>query len=283
MKYGIPTQGLQKIPMWRIGNETKGMSCARATPCFDPLKVTHENYPKFIHIPNNVGMIVEEIGTHLFAENGMDDFYWGHSSSEMQILRKAGVNVERILPEEYEHFTVPKHPYYSCSLWHRPIDWWRVEGYDFYDDRRTFCVVRNPLARAMSEVNQWRTIRNITCLKSSEAENIIITTLSKLKEKAISFGGKEYKYPHDDCQWEAQVNYVFDGRGCRVCDDVVYFEDLAHQLTILFTAYGFNPQFNFMKFNFNKCKLPKMKYETVQSIVEAYEMDFLAFGYSTHL
>ena len=80
-----------------------------------------------------------------------------------------------------------------------------------------------------------------------------------------------------------QSDYVFLGNGCRVCDDVVYFEDLVRQLTILFTAYGFDPPFGFEKSNYNKCtesKVHLMEEETVQMIANAYEKDFLTFNYS---
>jgi len=284
MKWGIPTQGLEMVPIWRIGNETEGKSCARATPSFDPLKLTHEYYPKFIFIPMNAGTMVEVIGTHLFEKFGLDHFWWGRSTSELHILKKAGVHVERIPPELNGQSKVPRHPYYSCSWWHRPVDWWRAEGYDYNDGRRTFCIVRSPFARLNTEVNYLRLLRkrDNTCLKSKEAEKVIKATLSELKKKAVSFGGKEYNYPQNDCHWVTQANYVFDDRGCRVCDDVVYFEDLFRQLMILFTAYGFDPAFKFMKVNFNICQLTKMEHETVQFIAEAYEKDFLAFRYSTH-
>jgi len=281
MKEGIPTQGLKKITRPRIEEETEGRSCERATPSWESSRITVENYPRFIHIPKNAGTTVERIAHHMSFRNESHHTLWGRSNA--MSLKKAGVDVELMSQIEFKNSKVPKHPYYMCHWWHRPIDWYRVEGYDFYKNRRTFCVVRNPFSRSNSEVNFLRHLHPPNCLNSGKAGNAIKDWLRKQKQWAFLFRGKEYNYPVGDCHWIPQVDYIFDDQGCRVCDDIVYFEDLVRQLTILFTAYGFDPPFGFENSNGNICTESKahfMEHETLEMIVEAYEMDFVVFGYS---
>jgi len=90
--------------------------------------------------------------------------------------------------------------------------------------------------------------------------------------------------PINDCHFLRQVDYVFDDHGCRVCDDVVYMEDFVRQLTILFTAYGFEPPFVFERANpgntCNETKIHKMPEKVKGLITDYYEKDFSTFGYS---
>jgi len=278
MKAGIPTQGLKKIPKHRIDQETLGRTCARLTPSYDFSKVTPENYPKFIHIPKNAGTMVEQY----HARIGKATSLWGLEDEEI-ISENSVTHIKRMSAFEFENLKFPMHPYHMCSWWHRPIDWWRNEGYEYYNTRRTFCIVRNPFSKANSAANAFYNYHPPNCLSSSQTDIAITEWLQKQKKWALSFGGKNYTYPIVDCHWVTQVHYIFDDHGCRVCDDVVYFEKLIRQLTILWTAYGLDPQHAFEKTNDQRCtksKVHEMEVETAKMIAEAYEMDFLAFGYS---
>jgi hypothetical protein len=279
MKDGRPTQGLKEIPRLRVDEETQGKTCSRPTPSFEMANMTAWNYPKLIHIPKNAGATIEHFGNQISLTNCK--VTWGQT--DKNDLKKAGVEIHKIDEKELPKVENPKIWYQSCSWWHRPVDWWRAWGFPYFDNRRTFCVVRNPFSRVNSEVNFLKHSKPPNCLTTSQVENTIKKQLGNRKHLALSLGGREYNKPIGDCHWVPQVNYVFDDNGCRVCDDVLFFEDLVHQLTVLFTAYGFEPPFEFKKLNYQKCKESKvnlMEEETVQMIVGVYEKDFLTFGYS---
>jgi len=280
---GIPTQGLEALPNSRSKWTSRGQRCQRETVAYNTKNVTWETYPKFIHIPKTGGTTIENIAFSVFTPDHGSHVQWGRSTPG-PVLHKAGISAEDLKTHPTEQTrTGLIHPYYSCHWWHRPVDWWRSEDHEYFSKRRTFCIVRNPWSRIVSELNFVSHRSPPNCFNTLQAEQILSGALKK-QQLNITFHDRQIPMPISDCHYLRQVEYVFDKDGCRVCDDVVYTEDFVRHLTILFTAYGLKPPFVFEKANtVNTCdeiKIGEMQVKTKEKVTDYYKHDFLAFGYS---
>jgi len=90
---------------------------------------------------------------------------------------------------------------------------------------------------------------------------------------------------HEDCHYLPQSEYVFDVGGCRVCDDVLVFEDLEDQFKSLLETYGFAYSDNaFETVLLHKSSCPVINIldldaEMLEIINQLYVNDFRNFGY----
>merc|ERR1719320_1202920 len=148
---GIPTQGLQSLPNSRLKWENGGKSCQRRTVAYNTKNVTWETYPKFIHIPKTGGTSIENIAFSVFTPDHGTHVQWGRSTPG-PVLHQLGISDNQLRTKPMEKILSEHiHPLEACHWWHRPVGYWRDGGYDYFSKRRTFCIVRNPWTRIVSE------------------------------------------------------------------------------------------------------------------------------------
>merc|ERR1719233_1787332 len=87
-----------------------------------------------------------------------------------------------------------------------------------------------------------------------------------------------------DCHYLSQSEYVYDINGCRVCDDILMFEELTDNLKSLFRRYGIDYHDIDFAHLVHPAKCEDLNYEdlppmTPQIINDRYKYDFMNFGY----
>jgi len=89
-----------------------------------------------------------------------------------------------------------------------------------------------------------------------------------------------------NCHYIPQYEYVFDVDGCRVCDDILVFEELEDQFKGLLRMYGFDSQVNPFEtvgyINVSSCpafNILDLPPKLIKIINERYKMDFQKFKY----
>ncbi len=92
-----------------------------ADPALLPLTATGGVPLQFVHIPKNAGTTMEDLG----AANGID---WARNRGDW-----------------------PNSTWYVCSPWHEPPATFTAHGVNPYAGADTFCIVRNPYDKAISE------------------------------------------------------------------------------------------------------------------------------------
>jgi len=138
---------------------------------------------KFIHIPKTAGTAIEDAG------------------------RKAGLWWGRF--DRSDHVG---HINSSCMFWHEvPIS--RDESV------RTFCVMREPFDRILSEIRYELALEGRSCLSEQELNF------------RVDFCAR--KGQHMDCHWIPQYEYV------KHCDHILRYDHLHHDFNVLMKAYGY--------------------------------------------
>merc|ERR1711884_751354 len=91
-----------------------------------------------------------------------------------------------------------------------------------YSECDTFCVVRNPIDRAISAHTYLRReagLKNLAC-------------------SAIGLGSS-LKMPYAlGCFFVPQAEFVFGANGSRLCQHVLHFENLTAEFNLLMQRYG---------------------------------------------
>ena len=137
----------------------------------------------FIHIPRTGGTAIEEFGKTLGVR-------WGRRSRENDAGYSNGVHS-------------------SCSFWHRPL---RAHP----KSKHTFCIVRSPLERAVSE---YRFTHPTRCSAKGLNEYLRRVLVNKEPSK-------------NDCHFVAQTEFV------RFCDSVLCYRDADSLADLLKKAAG---------------------------------------------
>eukprot|EP00468_Gymnochlora_sp_CCMP2014_P000798 CAMPEP_0167742988 /NCGR_PEP_ID=MMETSP0110_2-20121227/1755_1 /TAXON_ID=629695 /ORGANISM="Gymnochlora sp., Strain CCMP2014" /LENGTH=212 /DNA_ID=CAMNT_0007627287 /DNA_START=297 /DNA_END=935 /DNA_ORIENTATION=+ len=145
---------------------------------------------KLIHIPNTGSSMIEEIA----IKNGIA---WGK-------FDKSGLTSQNLPPDK-------------CSPWERlPTK----RSQTIY----TFCIVRNPLDRALTQISRENSLRDI-CYTNNEV-NEILGSCDRLTNYSMS------------CHWIPQYKYS------SFCDHVLKYEDLKSEMESLMKNYDINVEFD---------------------------------------
>jgi len=138
---------------------------------------------KFIHIPKTAGTAIEEAG------------------------RKAGVWWGR-----YDRSNHVVHINSSCMFWHEvPLR---------HDESvRTFCVMREPFERILSEIRYELSLEGRNCMSEREL-NFRLDFSARIGQ-------------HMDCHWIPQYEYV------KHCDHVLRYDHLRSDFNTLMRHYGY--------------------------------------------
>ncbi|CAK9032643.1 unnamed protein product [Durusdinium trenchii] len=173
---------------------------------------------KFIHIPKNAGSAIENLGYHL-------KYAWGLHDHSLHCLNASEcsqtVPVRRLCcwPNNVT----------ACSVWHYPprMD---EELTQNYANCSTFCVVRDPLRRFVSEyfyISKQRHTPGPLCNQRTFEEYANATLQRLMIDPWI-----------DDCHHVPQAYYLSSRTGRRSCDHIIRYEHMQEELSKVLKFYG---------------------------------------------
>lgn len=154
---------------------------------------TVEQFLEFIHIPKNAGTTIENIA------------------------KDKGVKWGRFNPDDRNYITEG-----NCTYWHIPPKYFR-DG-SKYENDETFCVMRDPYQRIISEYAYRH--KNMPEMDNKTDLNIW------LQEHLTDTYVKKGKL---NCHFVPQVQYMYNDRGNKTCDHVLNFNNLTDEFNTLMT------------------------------------------------
>jgi len=181
-----------------------------------------EAFLEFIHIPKNAGTTIENIADS-------QNVKWG-----------------RFKPEHEEHKSINEFTP-NCTYWHLPPKHFNRNS--LYKKDETFCVLRNPYERMVSEYKY----RNKLSEQTPEHLNAWL-------RKMLVFG--TYNDGELNCHFLPQCEYLFDSQGERTCDNVLNFENLTKEFNELTSKHGIDIKLN-----------EDTKYNTTEKSVTVADLD----------
>ncbi|CAK9056118.1 unnamed protein product [Durusdinium trenchii] len=172
---------------------------------------------KFIHIPKTAGSSIDQLGFNLKLNWGPND----------RSLRCSNMSLCRQTTPLLRPCCWPKSTT-ACSLWHYPpsVD---EQLAQIYANCSTFCVVRDPIMRFMSEyfyMSKHKHVQGDLC-DPGKFEQYANETLQRLGEDPFV----------DDCHLVPQAYYLSSKDGRRLCDHIIRYEHLQTELTQLLKWY----------------------------------------------
>jgi len=211
---------------------------------------TPEPVLDFIHIPKSAGTAVEDLG----LAGGVR---WG---------REKGLNCSA----------------FGCNLFHVPPCWFEDWcGQAVYDYTKTFCIVRNPYTRLVSEY-QWqvkmRPDLKLKCTPEAFNEHMMGVTAA-------------YYMFHDnwisDCHFLPQTSYVWGKvRGTaeapQTCRHILKFEELPGAFDQLMAENALSMR---LETKVNRGLCPNLQVSDINFTMRdflqvVYKLDFILLGYS---
>jgi hypothetical protein len=157
-----------------------------------------ETFLEFIHIPKNAGTTIENIGN----ESGLR---WG-----------------RFSPEDRNFVTEG-----NCTYWHIPPKYYKPGSK--YDTDETFCVIRNPYDRMVSEY----AYRHSHDSSKDNAADMNAWLREHLNEMHVKKGMM-------NCHFIPQSEYMNSSHGKRSCTYPLKFENLTSEFNDLMRKKGIN-------------------------------------------
>lgn len=167
-----------------------------------------EPFLEFIHIPKNAGTTIENIANK-------KDIKWG-----------------RMKPSHRDYAPDDS----GCSYWHIPPKKFRKDNY--YQKDKTFCVIRNPYDRIVSEY-KYRHKNN----KSMDNPKIMNEWISKHLSSDFTSKGNL------NCHFIPQYEFVYDDYGDKTCDHVLNFNNLQKEFNDLMSQNNYDLRLNKEKHN----------------------------------
>lgn len=194
-----------------------------------------ETFLEFIHIPKNAGTTIENVAD----EKGIK---WG-----------------RFKPEHKDKVSTTK-----CTYWHLPPKYFQMNN--SYDSDDTFCVIRDPKKRMVSEY----AYRHKDMEDKNNKESMNEWLKENLNDENVYHGGK-------NCHFVPQYEYIYDDSGQKTCDTVLKFDNLTNEFNELMTENGIDLKLNdtvrHNKSNFN-LTVDDIDEENMKKIFKYYRKDF---------
>lgn len=224
---------------------------------------------EFIHITKTAGFSIEST----FAKAGIliGACHWLNNKN----LGKNCTKRDKKWNMEYNRKQIPI--YFTRSHvaenWHTPHHWFKDNP---YANKSTFCVVRNPYERLVSEFF-W------SCTKSAGVcENANKNITSETMNAFIQQRAKTYKHVGYHGHFFPQHLYVFDMKGNQVIDHILRFENLDEDFDALMQLYNLDielPKKLNARNSTDLLTVRDLTIETIYVINKVYMMDFVRFSY----
>mmetsp|Transcript_53668 Transcript_53668/g.117503 ORF Transcript_53668/g.117503 Transcript_53668/m.117503 type:complete len:343 (+) Transcript_53668:150-1178(+) len=250
-----------------------GQSCSstKATQSLETPFMNQEGCLSFIHIPKTGGGSIEEE-----SKRQRERLFQGSSDLKYRFW---GVADEHLTCKGMFRHTTPPfarrcpmigHGGLDCEIYHKPPSF--DEGLlASYRPCETFCVVRNPLDRLISEFKYHH--QSSTCTDSCFNE-WATSRLQRVRAGEESLGF---------CHFFRQYDYVFDGQNRQICDHILNYTTLQEDFTQLMRSKGSDASLDGHHVHVvhapGDCAVKADA--TVQALVaEVYALDFKTFGFS---
>ena len=222
----------EKVPCFKLNRNTNLLHYSLFEELLNKTKSVHPPQLHFIHIPKTGGTSIENAG------------------------KKHNINWGRF----YDY----NDRKYNCSIWHQPTQ-------PEYKSNNTFCVVRNPYTRMISEYHYSQGTFN-NCKQNTPNR---LTHFKKwLKKYANNYKNNKSAL---DCHLIPQTEYT------QHCDHILRFENLEKEVNQLFKQYDLD-YITLSKDNQTKkkcLKLSDLDKECKDIIYTLYKSDFDNFGYKS--
>lgn len=210
----------------------------------------------FIHIPKTAGTSIEETGEARSVQ-------WGKWDLDNHLCSRPAYTY----PDDTNSCYV-KDTDSVCSAWHVPPSY-DLKLLNHYKECETFCVVRNPTTRLVSQW-QWH-LKGDACT----TEHFQAYVNSSFAQSSSDDGGDPYI---QDCHLLQQVEYTFDSEGFHTCKHMLRFEQLESEFNALMREFEINATLTRHDFA-SGCSL-EVPSDFIAMIKERYHDDFSAFQYN---
>ena len=202
---------------------------------------------KFVHISKCAGTIIEDIA----KDNGI---FWGRY--DVQLCKENLLPKWSRIKSDYYHL-VP-----NC---YQP----NIYNLDNSNDMKTFCVIREPYSRIVSEVFcNW-----IGIFKKNS--NPTVLDYNNHIEKYLNFVETRFNLQH----WWPQHKFIYDADGNKMVDYILRMDNLNQEFNDLMREYNLPLQLNSKTNESNKMYgLEDIFINNLNKINRLYQKDFELFG-----
>lgn len=189
----------------------------------------------------------------------------------LHIPKTAGATLEHLLGRrEKMRPNVAKDG--ACVFWHTPPRFLKPNP---FEKERTFCVIREPLDRLLSEFK----MKHARTLNSS---NAAIAFMKSIISQASQFTNPVMV--SKNCHLWPQHFYVWDERGKCTCQHVLRFEHLEYDFDALMLSLGstlrmHDDSFKQQHHQSSKLTIDDIPDDVAQQVRATYSKDMVLFGY----
>ena len=241
----------------------------------------------FIHIPKNAGGSIELACACEDDEGGLPGCRkLPHFDLVARAVRTEGLELPGNWPAEVE----PSQR--LCKSYAHMFPQYDARQLQATRDHPTFCVVRHPLTRAVSEY-EFKHRHDPASANSVEDMNRQLQNAARYR---IEYGECSPENPRScnaDCHWASQHLYLWDKTsGAPTCDHVLFYENLDDEFSGLMEAYGLSARCTLHAkgeddnvkgshtYTGSHLGVEDLEDETYLLLLEAYADDMAILGYS---
>lgn len=195
-----------------------------------------ENFLEFVHIPKTAGTTIENIANE-------KNIKWG-----------------RMKPSHRDYLK-PDHP--NCTYWHLPPKYFYNDSHYHKDNDGTFCVIRDPFDRIVSEYKYKNGFSNDPKHMNDWIKEHLIPKYTK--------GG-------NNCHFLPQYEFVYDELGTKTCDHILRFDNLTEDFNKLTNKFNIDLKLEENRkdnVSNNNLSVNDLNEENIRLIREIYSNDFL--------